>query len=300
MAVGSLIAVFALLGQVGSVSELWDTIRAADWWWLALALLVSFLTNFATAFSLMGTVPIGLPLVRTAELQLSMSFSNLAVPAVGGMAAQIRFLQKQGLDLASAVASGGLLANVGNIVASILLFGVAVWLSPKAFDVGDIPTDSIASLVLIVAVVLVLALALVLGVPKLRAHVVPPVKSALTTIWEALRSPRRVALLMGGNMLNALMYGFVLLACVRAFGADINFWSLLTVNIGVGTIASLVPIPGGGTAVSSVGLSGALVAFGIPTEVAVAAVLANQLVTSFIPAVPGWWATQNLLHDSYL
>ena len=48
----------------------------------------------------MGTVPINLPLVRTAELQLSMSFSNLAVPAIGGMAAQIRFLQKQGVDLA--------------------------------------------------------------------------------------------------------------------------------------------------------------------------------------------------------
>ncbi|HZP30861.1 MAG TPA: lysylphosphatidylglycerol synthase domain-containing protein [Acidimicrobiia bacterium] len=300
MAVGSLIAVFALLGQVGSFSELWDTIQRADWGWLSAALVVSFLTNFATAVSLMGTVPIRLPLVRTAELQLSMSFSNLAVPAVGGMAAQIRFLQKQGLDLASAVASGGLLANAGNITASLLLFGLAAWLSPRSFSVGNIPTDSIASIVLIAGVVLVIGLALVLGVPKLRRLVVPPVKSALTTIWEALRSPRRVALLMTGNMVNALMYGFVLLACVRAFGGDINFWSLLTVNIGVGTIASLIPIPGGGTAVSSVGLSGALVAFGIPTEVAVAAVLANQLVTSFLPAVPGWTATQNLLHDGYL
>jgi uncharacterized membrane protein YbhN (UPF0104 family) len=96
------------------------------------------------------------------------------------------------------------------------------------------------------------------------------------------------------------MYGFVMLACIRAFGGDINFWSLLTVNIGIGTIASLVPVPGGGTAVSSVGMSGALVAFGLSTEVAVAAVLADQLVTSFIPAVPGWMATQNLLRDGYL
>jgi undecaprenyl-diphosphatase len=300
MAIGTLIAVFALLGQVGSISDLWDTIKNAEWAWLVVAFVVSLLTNFATSFSLMGTVPIGLPLVRTAELQLSMSFSNLAVPAVGGMAAQIRFLQKQGLDLASAVASGGLLATAGNIVASVLLFVVAVWLSPKAFDLGSIPTDNVASILLIVGVIIVIALGLVLGVPKLRNLVVPPVKSAMSTIWEALRSPRRVALLMFGNMLNALMYGFVMLACILAFGGDINFWSLLTVNIGIGTIASLVPVPGGGTAVSSVGMSGALVAFGLSTEVAVAAVLANQLVTSFIPAVPGWWATQNLLHDGYL
>jgi uncharacterized membrane protein YbhN (UPF0104 family)/tRNA A-37 threonylcarbamoyl transferase component Bud32 len=300
MAIGTLIAVFALLGQVGSISDLWNTIKDANWWWLALALVVSLLTNFATAFSLMGTVPIGLPLVRTAELQLSMSFSNLAVPAVGGMAAQIRFLQKQGLDLASAVASGGLLATVGNIVASVLLFVAAVWLSPKAFSLSNIPTDNVASILLIGGVILVIAVALVLGVPKLRNLVVPPVKSAMSTIWEALRSPRRVAELMIGNMVNALMYGFVMLACIRAFGGDINFWSLLTVNIGIGTIASLVPVPGGGTAVSSVGMSGALVAFGLSTEVAVAAVLADQLVTSFIPAVPGWMATQNLLHDGYL
>ena len=44
----------------------------------------------------------------------------------------------------------------------------------------------------------------------------------------------------------------------------------------------------------------ALVAAGISNEVAVAAVLANQLVANFIPAVPGWWATNDLLHDDYL
>ena len=47
-------------------------------------------------------------------------------------------------------------------------------------------------------------------------------------------------------------------------------------------------------------MSGALVAVGISNEVAVAAVLANQLVANFIPAVPGWWATNDLLHDDYL
>ena len=100
----------------------------------------------------MGTVPINLPLVRTAELQLSMSFSNLAVPAIGGMAAQIRFLQKQGVDLASAVASGGLLINVGNIVAQVMLLGVAVLLAPTAIHVDPIDTQKLVTLVLLVIV----------------------------------------------------------------------------------------------------------------------------------------------------
>jgi undecaprenyl-diphosphatase len=300
MAVGTLFAVFALLSQIGDPAEFWDTIKGADWAWLAVALVISFLTNFATAVSLMGCVPINLPLVRTAELQLSMSFSNLAVPAVGGLAAQVRFLQLQGIDLASAVAAGGLLADVGNIAAQLILFALAILLSPTAIHTGDIPVDSIVSVVLIIAAIAILVVGLVLGIPRLRRTVMPPVISAATTIWQALRSPRRVALLFGGNFVNAFMYAAVLDACIVAFGGSINYWTLLALNIFIGTIASLIPIPGGGTAVSSVGMTGALTAVGVSTNVAVAAVLANQLVANFIPAVPGWFATRNLMDDGYL
>src|SRR4029450_8752026 len=55
-----------------------------------------------------------------------------------------------------------------------------------------------------------------------------------------------------------------MLCCVYGFGGWINFWTLLAINIFVSTIASLVPIPGGGTAVSSVGMSGALAGAGVP------------------------------------
>lgn len=300
MAVGTLIAIFALLSQVGSPQELWDTITNADIGWLVVAMVISLLTNFATAIALMGTVPINLPLVRTAELQLSMSFSNLAVPAIGGMAAQIRFLQKQGVDLASAVASGGLLINVGNIVAQVMLLGVALLLAPARIHVEPIDTQKLVTLVLAVIVVAVVLVGLILGIPKLRNYVVPPTKAAASTLWAAVRSPRRVALLLGGNAINALMYAGVYMACIAAFGGSINFWTLLSLNIIISTLASLVPVPGGNTAVSSVGMSGALAAVGVPTDIAVAAVLADQLVASFLPAVPGWWATNDLLHDDYL
>ena len=166
----------------------------------------------------MGTVPINLPLIRTAELQLSMSFSNLAVPAIGGMAAQIRFLQKQGVDLASAVASGGLLINVGNIVAQIMLLGVAILLSPTKIHVEPIDTQKLVTLALAVLVVLVVAVGLIMGIPKLRNYVVPPTKAAAATLWAAIRSPRRVALLLGGNAINALMYAAVYMCCIAAFG----------------------------------------------------------------------------------
>jgi hypothetical protein len=103
------------------------------------------------AVSLMGTVPIPLPLWRTSELQLSMSFSNLAVPAVGGMAAQIRFLQKQGCDLASAVASGAVLANAANIFANILLLGAHFVLSPTSIRTGRIPRRIVDVMLVVIA-----------------------------------------------------------------------------------------------------------------------------------------------------
>jgi uncharacterized membrane protein YbhN (UPF0104 family) len=229
-----------------------------------------------------------------------MSFSNLAVPAVGGMAAQIRFLQKQGCDLASAVASGAVLANAANIFANILLLGVALVLSPTSIRTGQIPTSEIVDVVLVVIALLFIVGALIWFIPKLRNLVVPQLTSAASTIWRALRSPRRVAELMIGNTVNALMYAAVMMCCLEAFGGSLNYWTLLAINIIVGTIASLVPIPGGGTAVGAVGMSGALTAAGVPTEIAVAAVLANQLVASFIPAVPGWFATKDLMNRDYL
>ena len=97
------------------------------------------------------------------------------------------------------------------------------------------------------------------------------------------------------------MYAGVYMACIYAFGGSINFWTLLSLNIIISTLASLVPIPGGNTAVSSVGHVGRARGGRVSRpSIAVAAVLADQLVSSFLPAVPGWWATNDLLHDDYL
>ena len=302
MAVGTLIAVCALLSQVGDPQTFWDTITNADWAWLTVAIFISFVTNFATAISLMGSVPMPLPLVRTAELQLSMSFSNLAVPAVGGLAAQVRFLQKQGIDLASAVAAGGLLATVGNIAAQVLILIVALAPRPTQIDTRQDrhrqrrPGRSSSSR----------------RPSSSRRRWSSASRGSATSrpaageerdhdhLGGAAFTEAAVPAVRGEHRSTRSMYAFVLDACIVAFGGHINYWTLLSLNIFVGTIASLVPIPGGGTAVSSVGMTGALTAVGISTEIAVAAVLANQLVANFIPAVPGWFATKNLLNDDYL
>jgi undecaprenyl-diphosphatase len=119
-------------------------------------------------------------------------------------------------------------------------------------------------------------------------------------VWDAVKTPSRLALLVFGNIVAQCFYAGSLLACLHAFGASVDFWTLLALNIGISTIASLVPIPGGGTAVSSVGLAGMLTALGVAPAASGAAVLAHQLAVTYIPAIPGWFATRDLINKGML
>jgi len=140
----------------------------------------------------------------------------------------------------------------------------------------------------------------VFGVPRIRAHVLAPVRNAWAIVSSALRSPRQLGQLVFGWAANALMYAFVLYCCVAAFGPPVNFWTIVLINTGVSTLAFAVPVPGGATAVSSVGVAGLLTAVGASQEVAVAASLAYQVTATFIPAVPGWFCFRNLMAHDFL
>ncbi len=300
MATGALVAIALLLSDVGDPGAVWATVHTADWSWIALAAVLALLSNVAYAIGLQGTVPVRLPLWPTTEVELGMSFSNLAIPAIGGQAMQIRYLQKVGIDLSSAVAASGILSTAGALIAGVGLFVTALVLDPARVDLALIPTDGLLALALGVVVVGALVSAVVAGVPRLRERVVPLIARATSTMWTAVRAPQRLVLLVGGNALALLLSTWCLQACLIAFGGHTSFWALLAANIAVVTIASTVPVPGGGTAVGTVGLSAALVSFGVQRDVAVAAVLANQLIFYYLPAIPGWFATQHLVRHDYL
>jgi undecaprenyl-diphosphatase len=300
LATSSLIAISALLDEVGSPSRAWNTTQNAAWGWLAVALGLSLLTNLPYAIALMGTLPLRLPLWPTTELQVAMSYSNLVVPVIGGTGFQIRFLQRQGADLPAAVAAGGLLSTVAVVLTQLPLFALAVWLSPDSLDLSGVPVSGIVKTVVLTVLGLGIVVAVGLGIPKLRRLVLPPVKEAAITIWTAVRTRRQLALIVGGNVAVSVLYALCLLCCLQAFGESMSFWTLLAVSIGVGTLSALVPIPGGGTAVGSLGIAGALAGLGVSTGVAISAALANQLTVNYLPAAPGWFATRHLLKHDYL
>lgn len=300
MAVGALVGVGVLLSRVGDPEVFWTTVKDANWWFVLLAFVLGIGTDVAFGITFLGNVPIRLPVWPSIELQSAMSFSNLAVPVAADTAMQVRFLQKNGLDLGSAVAAGGILSSVTEIIVQVGLLFLAIWLAPDSIDFGRIDTDQIVVLVLIAVLVVGVAMAVIFGVRRIRHRVVPPIQRALATVWAAVKTPSRLALLIGGNIVAQCLYAASLLACVEAYGASINFWTLLALNIGISVIASLVPIPGGGTAVSAVGLAGMITAFGVPSAAASAAVLTHQLAVTYLPAIPGWFATNDLVKKGML
>ncbi|HEY3723891.1 MAG TPA: lysylphosphatidylglycerol synthase transmembrane domain-containing protein [Acidimicrobiia bacterium] len=300
MAVGALAAIAVLFSRIGNPEDFWASVRDASWGFVVLAFFLGLMTDVAFGITFLGNVPIRIPIWPSVELQSAMSFSNLAVPVAADTAIQVRFLQKQGLDLPSAVATGGVLSSVSEIIVQLALFFVALWLSPDSINFGRIDTGQIAWVALIVVFALLVAIAVVVGVRRIRRVVLPPIVRATRTVWDAVKTPSRLALLVFGNIVAQCFYAGSLLACLHAFGASVDFWTLLALNIGISTIASLVPIPGGGTAVSSVGLAGMLTALGVAPAASGAAVLAHQLAVTYIPAIPGWFATRDLINKGML
>ena len=129
------LAVYLLIPQLADVTGVWSSIKHADWAWALWALGASALTFVAAAIGLMGAVPQRLPLPTTTAAQLAGSFVNRIVPArMGGMATNLRYLQKRGVDLAVATASIGVQQVSGLVVHVALSAVLLVWAGRNAGD----------------------------------------------------------------------------------------------------------------------------------------------------------------------
>ena len=94
----------------------------------------------------------------------------------------------------------------------------------------------------------------------------PTVRGAL----HGLRSPRRLLLLFGGNLVSILLFSATLGLFVVALGTSCPSADLVVTTISVSLLAGLLPVPGGIGVVES-GLTFGLVAAGMPEAPAFAA-----------------------------
>src|SRR4029079_4280581 len=165
-----------------------------------------------------GSVTEHLPFGANVEAQLASSFVNRVSPAnVGGMALNVRFLQKAGVPTAEAVTGVGLNSIAGAIVHVVLLIVFFAWAGRSGGAGFSIPGGS--KVLVIIAVVLALTGIVVAtrrGRRLLRTHVLGFIKQAVTRIIVLARSPVKLAALFGGSIGVTLAYIGALGAAVAA------------------------------------------------------------------------------------
>ena len=288
-------AFYLLLPQLANVDDSLQALGDANWGWLVVSAVMSSLTYVASAVGLIGGVPEHLPLVPTAGTQLASSFVNRVTPAnVGGMAVNVRYLQKAGVDPAEAVTGVGLNSLAGGIVHAILLVVFLTWAGQSGGDAFQIPSSS--KLLVAIAVILALlgiAVATRRGRRLLRRHVLTFLQRSWRSMRVLARSPVKLLSLFGGSAGVTLAYTASLAAAVVAFDGGPSIAEIGAVYLGASVIAAAAPTPGGLGALEAALVAG-LTGVGMEPGPAVAAVLSYRLVTYWLPILPGWIAFHQL------
>jgi undecaprenyl-diphosphatase len=294
-------AFYVLLPQLANVDDSIDALGRANWGWLAAAVAMSGLTYVGAAIGTLGGVPSRVPFTPTLEVSVASSFVNRVTPAnVGGMALNVRYLQKAGVPPAEAVTSVGLNVAAGGIVHVVLLIAFLAWSGRSDTPAFSLPGSSTVLIVIaVVLAVIGLALATRWGRHVLRRRVIPSARQSLGSLVALSRAPCRLAALFGGSALVTLAYITALFFAVTAFDGGADYAQTGAVYLGASLIAAAAPTPGGLGALEA-SLVAALTGVGVDSALAVAAVLSYRLLTYWLPIAPGWVFLQRLRRRNYI
>lgn len=297
----TLFAAYSLITSLSDIGfdTLADQFSHASWGWVVVAFVMAQLTNVGEYATLSGVIGSPIPFGPTMMFRYALSFIGLAVPSdAGEIAMNIRYQQKLGVPAAAAVAQGPLLKLFSKGFDIILLLLSAKFIG-TAVDTEDLDVGPVVRLFGVVVGVAIASIAVVLAVPTLRAKAVPQLRAGFGAVKGSLTDPRRLLEIAGGTLAQKILFALTLAAAVAAFGGTISFGEAIFVNCAVSLFVGLVPVPGG-IGVAETALSGALIAVGIPGEMAVAAAITHRICTSYIPPVFGWYASRWLTARDYL
>lgn len=289
---GGVVAGWLLLPQLfASEQNPVATMADADPLWLVLALLAATASHFTAAMGFVGFVPERLDFRHAVLAQLAGSFVKLVSPGgVGGVALNTRFLQRAGLPTAQALSSVGV-GQLFSLVLHLLQLGAFVYL--LGLEPGGSEPDALPAVVSGLAGAAVL-LAGVSAVPAARrwltARLRPLTSEVLPRLLELLRSPRRLAVGIAGQLLVSLCLVACLYCCARAVGREPAFASVAVVFLIGNAVGNAAPTPGGAGAVDSALVTLMEHTASMEEGGALASVALFRLLTLVLPVLPGWAA----------
>jgi uncharacterized membrane protein YbhN (UPF0104 family) len=241
-------------------------------------------------------------------VQVAAGLVNHVVPGgVGGMAVNVRYLQRSGMSRSAAVAAVGV-NSVATFVTHLALIAALWSLAPTALTAGSssgglagalhrvLPGSSLLGEAAAAVTVCILAAAAAAGPTRRRsairwlrtaidrgsAHVRREVRDS----GRVLLHPGRAALLWLGSAAGPVVHALILVAVYNALSGGLSGLVVALVYLVASSVAALVPSPGGFGALD-VTLVAGLVAVGAPTTTALAAVLGYRLITVWLPLIPG-------------
>jgi glycosyltransferase 2 family protein len=287
-------AVYTLLPQLSSVPAVIDSLRGANWGWLAVATATGFIAIVLSSVSIIGSSPTPLPFWRTTLVQLAAAFTGRTTPGgVGFFGINIAFMERLGILRSSAVG-----VTMLNITATGVVGGI--WCVVGVFGIGaagrlrgvEIP---LGWPVLAAAAGVLVAATAVLWSPFGRRKVVAPGLRVTRELLGALRRPLRAVQLFGGATAYLVVSGLGLAATLAAFDTQVPVLAAIAVFMIGQTLGHIAPIPGGLGPTEALMVAG-LTAVGTTPTAAVAAVLTMRLLTYWLPVLPGIAAFRYLQH----
>jgi len=291
--------VFRAIASVG-IDQVVAEIGKADKAWLWVGLVIVPLVPVAEAFGALGATMLPLRLGPVIALEFAIQFIALAVPSSAArVAVNVRFFQRQGAPAAQALTIG-LIDSVFGFVVQVLLLMVIVFSGLVTLDLSldGLNFDPTGKLLVLVGILLVVAAVVALTVPKIRRPIAAKIAEARPAL-AVIRSPIKLAGLLGGNFAAQFLLALILGATVRAFGESATLAELLLTNTLVSLFSGVMPIPGG-VGVSEAAIAFCLTALGIPSATAAAIAIVFRLLTFYLPPIWGGFAMRWLRRQAYL
>ena len=287
--------ILVLLGLVSNWSEISESFEDANWAYLPWIVGLSLFTYVTGAWSLMGCVPIRLPLVEATQVMLGQAFLNRFTPAnAGGMALRIRYLQGYGIDLTLSAASIGLTSAASGVMQVVLLVGFGLWAGSTGELSFDLPDMETIALILLAVLVVAGVVYLFPWGRKLYAKLFESLRKAADELLQLARSPMKMLELFGGAALGKLCTITCFVLSCHAFGVnDLSYPTLAFAYMTANTVASAAPTPGGMGAIEAA-LLAVLTGLHVDSATALSIVIVFRLITYWLPVIPAWFCLRLL------
>ena len=299
------LAVYTIIGGLADVG--FDTIASAlsdaRWGLVLIALILAGATNYTDASAVAAVSPKPIPIGVTTVEQLRNRSVNMAVPsAAGRVATNARYFQKFGISPVTSTATGAITGLVG-FVAQTVLMVVTVLAGSGSIDLSSLQGGGkVLRLVGLAVAIFVGAILVVSVVPTWRSWAWSKVRAPLKQIGNALqvvKDPKITMKALAGSLGTEILYGAALAICVLAVGGSLSLGEAIFINVAVSLFAGLMPIPGG-VGVTEAGMTAGLAAVGVPSDVAVSAVLTYRLISYYLPPLWGYACLRWLTSEDYL